>query len=62
MDTLDKANSRFRIGIMVVMMVFCAAGSAVAIAHGKREADARINTVYQQNKDRYARLKDKDKR
>ena len=59
METMDKANSRFRIGMMVAMMVFCAVGSAVAIARGKRDAKSHINTVYQQNKDRYAKDKNK---
>jgi len=60
METLDKANSRFRIGIMVTMMVFCAAGSAVAISQGRRDAHAHVNTVYQQNRDRHARSQNRN--
>ena len=58
---MDKANSRFRIGLMCVMMLFCMAGSVWAISQGKKSAAAHINSVQQQNRDRYARLKEQNK-
>ena len=58
---MDKANSRFRIALMVAMMLFCVAGSVYAISEGKKDAAAHIHSVQQQNRDRYARLKEQNK-
>lgn len=60
-DLMDRANSRFRIMIMLFMMGFCVVGSVYAIAQGKKSAAAHTNSVHQQNTERYARLKDKEK-
>ena len=59
---MDKANSRFRIMLMGAMILFCLAGSAYAIAEGKKDAKAHINSVHQQNRDRYARLREQDEK
>lgn len=49
---MEKANSRFRIGIMFVMMAFSVAGSAYAIMLGKRDVREHM-TIAKKNSERY---------
>ena len=49
---MEKANSRFRIGLMFVMMAFCLAGSGYAVFQGKRDARENRNLA-QRNRDRH---------
>ena len=51
-EKMEKANSRFRIGIMFVMMAFSVAGSVYAVMLGKRDAREHL-TIAQKNRDRY---------
>lgn len=50
---MDKANSRFRVGLMVVMMIFCAVGSIYSIRKGKEAAVSHTDSLHKQNKQRY---------
>ena len=50
---MEKANSRFRIFLMVFMMVFCLTGSLYSISQGKKAAKDHVNTIAQQNQERY---------
>ena len=50
---MDKANSRFRVGLMVVMMTFCAVGSIYSIRKGKEAAVSHTDSLHDQNKQRY---------
>lgn len=51
---MDKVNSRFRIGLMVIMMTLTLGVCLYAIQQGKREKEAHSNEmVYARNRDRY---------
>lgn len=53
-EAMDRINSRFRIGLMVVMMVFTLGMSLYAIRQGKREkAAGSSEMVYAKNRSRY---------
>lgn len=54
---MEKANSRFRIAMMGVMMLFCVVGSAYSVYHGKKAAKEHHKSIHQQNKDRHASFK-----
>lgn len=56
---MDKAISRFRIGMMFVMMGVSVAGSIVAVMLGKRDRAAHINSLPQRNRERHAKAKTK---
>ena len=56
---MDKATSRFRIGMMFFMMGVTVAGSIVAIVLGKRDRAAHINSLPQRNRERHAKAKAK---
>ena len=56
---MEKANSRFRIGLMFVMMAFCLAGSGYAVFQGKRDAREHLN-LSQKNRDRHRNAKSKE--
>ncbi len=58
-ERMEKANSRFRIGLMFVMMGFSVAGSAYAVMLGKRDRAEHVNSVTQQNMERHAKAKAK---
>lgn len=49
---MEKANSRFRIGIMFVMMAFSMVGSVYAIMLGKRDVREHM-TIEKRNSARY---------
>ena len=49
---MEKANSRFRIGIMFVMMGFSLVGSVYAVMQGKREAREHLS-ISQKNRERH---------
>lgn len=51
---MEKATSRFRIGLMFFMMGFCALGSVYAIIQGKRDKAAHIS-VAKMNRERHAK-------
>lgn len=57
---MDKAASRFRIGLMFTVMGVAVLGSIVAIRSGKKDRAAHINTLPQRNKERHARVKGAD--
>ncbi len=57
---MEKATSRFRIGLMFTMMGFCILGSAYAIMLGKRDKALHVNSVAQQNAERHARVRAKE--
>ena len=51
---MDKVNSRFRIGLMFVMMALTLGVCLRAIQQGKKEKKAHSNEmVYARNRDRY---------
>ena len=52
---MDKANSRFRIGLTTALMVACIFGSAYSIQQGKKSASQHRDSIYQKNKDRYSK-------
>lgn len=53
-EAMDRVNSRFRIGLMVVMMTFTLGVSLFAIRQGKREKAAHSSEmVYSKNRSRY---------
>ena len=56
LEKMDKANSRFRIGIMFVMMAFSIAGSGYAVFQGKRDAKEHLS-LSQKNRDRHQNAK-----
>jgi hypothetical protein len=49
---MEKANSRFRIGIMFMMMAFSMVGSMYAVMLGKRDVREH-RTIAQRNNARY---------
>ena len=51
-EKMEKANSRFRIGIMFVMMAFSLVGSAYAVMLGKRDVREHM-TIAKKNSERY---------
>ena len=53
-ETMDKANSRFRIMLMFGMMSFCVLGSVAAIRTGKENVRSHEGSLYTKNRDRYA--------
>ena len=55
-EKMDKANSRFRIGIMFAMMALSIAGSGYAVFSGKRDAKQHL-TISQRNRDRHEKAK-----
>ena len=55
---MEKANSRFRIGIMFVMMAFSMVGSVYAIMLGKRDVREHM-TIEKRNSARYRKLEKK---
>ena len=50
---MDKANSRFRIGLTTAIMLFSIVGSWIAIRQGKYAAKVGGKTVYDKNRQRY---------
>ncbi len=58
-ERMEKANSRFRIGLMFLMMGFSVAGSAYAVMLGKRDRAEHVHSVTQQNVERHAKAKAK---
>ena len=52
-QTMDKAHSRFRIGLTTAIMLFSIVGSWLAIRQGKQAADTGGETVYDKNRQRY---------
>lgn len=56
-ERMEKATSRFRIGLMFLMMGFSVVGSAYAVMLGKRDKAQHINSMAQQNAERHARAK-----
>ena len=50
---MDKANSRFRIGLTTVVMIICALGSVYSIRQGKEAAEAHRDSLYDKNRERY---------
>ena len=53
-DTMEKANSRFRIMLMFGMMSFSILGSVVAIRAGRENVKAHKGSLYAKNHVRYA--------
>ncbi|XP_064393494.1 uncharacterized protein LOC135340978 [Halichondria panicea] len=58
-ERMEKANSRFRIGLMFLMMGFSVAGSVYAVMLGKRDRAEHVHSVTQQNIERHAKAKAK---
>ena len=56
---MDKANSRFRIGLTAVVMVWCVLGSAYSIQQGRKASEEHRDSIYQQNRDRYSKEHEK---
>lgn len=52
---MDTANSRFRIALMFTMMGLTVLGSIWAVAAGKRDKAAHVNSLAQRNKERRAK-------
>ena len=53
-EAMDRVNSRFRIGLMAVMMLFTLGVSIFAIKQGRKEKAAHSNEmVYAKNRSRY---------
>ena len=53
-EAMDKANSRFRIGLMIAMMTITLGVCLYAIHEGKREKAAHSEKmVYSRNRSRY---------
>lgn len=60
-DVMEKATSRFRIGLMFTMMGLTVVGSVIAISLGKKDRAARVNSLPQRNRERHAKVKNEDK-
>jgi hypothetical protein len=60
MDVMDKAMSKFRVGVMFGMMGIAVLGSVVAVFAGKRDRAAHVNSLAQRNRDRHANVEGKD--
>ena len=56
---MEKAASRFRIGLMFGMMGMAVLGSIIAIISGKRDRAANVNTLTQKNQARHAMAAEK---
>ena len=52
-EAMDKANSRFRIGLMMSTMVFTLLGCVAAIRQGRKESQDSNNMVHSRNLNRY---------
>jgi hypothetical protein len=52
---MEKANSRLRIGISLLTMLFCIVGSLYSIREGKTAAQMQRESIYQKNRDRHAK-------
>ena len=53
-EAMDRVNSRFRIGLMGIMMLFTLGVSIFAIREGRKEKAAHSNEmVYAKNRGRY---------
>ena len=53
-EAMDRVNSRFRIGLMVVMMVFTLGVCVFAIKEGRKgKAEHSNEMVYSKNRSRY---------
>lgn len=59
-ELMDKANSRFRIGLSVTVMVWCFLGSVYSIMKGKEAAAENRDSIYQKNRERHSRAKRAD--
>lgn len=57
---MDRATSRFRIGLMFGMMGLTLLGSVGAVIAGKRDRAARVNSLAQRNRERHAKAQEKD--
>lgn len=53
---MDRATSRFRIGMMFSLIGLTVLGSVMAIRAGKRDRAAHINSLAQKNRERHAKL------
>jgi hypothetical protein len=54
-EVMEKANSRLRIGISLLTMLFCIVGSLYSIREGKTAAQMQRESIYQKNRDRHAK-------
>ena len=52
-QTMDKAHSRFRIGLTTAIMLFSIVGSWIAIRQGKHAVEMGGESVYDKNRQRY---------
>ena len=54
---MEKASSRFRIGMMFTMMGVTVIGSIVAISSGRKERAIHIDTLAKHNKEKAKNIK-----
>ena len=58
---MDKATSRFRIGLMFSVMGLAVLGSIGAVMAGKRDRAAHVNSLPQRNRERHAKAQQRAK-
>ena len=58
-SVMERATSRFRIGLMFTMIGLTVVGSIFAVRAGKRDRAAHINSLAQRNRERHAKAKER---